>query len=1146
MELNKYQTPLTDELLESLVPEIRDDLLEIVNNIEFIRRLISPSRPYAKDLPRDGDGRIIVDLCSPHILEDMDYFRETAIHFKKYGTLTNLRPNPNPNSEFGKWIRTEIDRCWNGMVRESDGEWIPGEMYFYLNYCPIIQSRVRKGTKIADRITDLPEVWEGIYWRFHYFHQARFGGKYNDFIGGQHCAEIAKRGASKSYTMAAILAKLFILGESEEAQKQVRGVVTAYQKEFLIKDGTLTKFVEMIDFCSEYTHFPSKRLKASLQEMVWTMGYQDLDSGVRKGTLNEVIGVSSKDDEGKLRGKRATKIFIEEYGNFPKIVDIYRILLPSVQEGDIAFGQIVLLGTGGSENSDFAGALEMMYNPRGYNLYALPNYFDKNSQGKSESIFFFGAYINRKGCYNNDGVSDVTKALLELLQNRFNVKYNSSDTMALTRTKAENPITIQEAIMKRDSSIYPVSDLIDVINDLQVNPRLLNDIYTGKLALGPEGVIYQPSNDVSPIREFPHKDNKMEGSIEIHKMPERDSTGKVFHGRYIAGCLTPGEKVMTEEGLKSVEAVTINNKLINKEGKQVTIKNLQRYTVQNEDVYTVKMSGILDPTTFTKEHPILCGTESIKYNGRSKVKLGYPERYYQCDFNFKKAENLKVKDWIKIPNTYFINETSIIDNKLWDNLIIRKDCKINNPLQLKDFWWLIGLIIGDGWAESNKNKVTICFNKLEIELINKANNIVKNVLGRTFSKGKETASTIEYSITSRQLNQFITINIGKGAKNKNLSEWIKCLPTELKSNLIKGYLDSDGYVSNNVSEVVSVSKQLLNDIQDILFSLGIYSSLKVLRKYKINFIKNKKVNQLETYSLSMSPTETFKFIIKYGTSYKLNRYIDTPRLNHNKRECIISEDNKAIYLRVKQIKKDIFTGVVYNFECDTHTFMCNYITTHNCDPYDDDVSESMSLGSIFILDLWTDEIVFEYTGRPQFADDFYELCRRALIFYNATCNYENNKKGLFKYFSQTNSLYLLTDTLDFLKDKDMVKGYFTLSNKTKGTLSTAPVKAYARRCIRDWLLKPIPTVELSDGVEIEMIKPALTNIKSVALLRELSQWNSDGNFDRHDALGMMILLREDKLRLLGDRSPESINENDANYIGNDKYFIENYDNRFKK
>ena len=116
--------------------------------MEFIRRLISPARGYAKDRPRDKEGKIIVDLANPHILENMDYFRPSALAYKKNGGMyTLLRPNANPNSEYGKWIREEKRRCWEGYVRPSDGEWVPGPLYFYMNYCPIIQSKIRKGTK---------------------------------------------------------------------------------------------------------------------------------------------------------------------------------------------------------------------------------------------------------------------------------------------------------------------------------------------------------------------------------------------------------------------------------------------------------------------------------------------------------------------------------------------------------------------------------------------------------------------------------------------------------------------------------------------------------------------------------------------------------------------------------------------------------------------------------------------------------------------------------------------------------------------------------------------------------------------------------------------------------------------------------------
>lgn len=759
--MNKYQTELTEELVNSLPQEVQDQLFDIINNVEFVKRLISPTREYAKDRPRDDRGRIIVDLANPHILEDMDYFRPSAIHYEKYGTFTNLRPNANPNSEYGKWVREERRRIWDGYVRESDGEWVTGYMYWFLNYSPMMLSKIReykdkngkkKKSKRADRVEALPECWEGIYWRFHCLDQASNGGLYNNFEGGQHMAELASRGKGKSYSLASILNHIFVVGENEEAHEKVKGIVTAYQKEYLTKDGVLNKFVDMANFCATNTQFPRKRLKNSLQEMTWIMGYKDVELDIERGTQNTVLGVSSKDDESKLRGKRAAKILIEEFGTFPRLVDLYNVLLPSVQEGDIVFGQIYMLGTAGDNESDFAGAQEIMYNPKGYNMYALPNVFDKYNQGKPYFVFFFPGYVNRKGCYNENGVSDVIKALIEILMNRYRVKYNSTDPNTIIKTIAEVPITPAEAIVKTGVNMFPVADLTERIGQLDANLTEYDDVYVGDLVFNKDGQVEYKPTSATPIRDFPHKDNKIEGAIEIYQLPEIDrNTGKPYNDRYILGA----------------------------------------------------------------------------------------------------------------------------------------------------------------------------------------------------------------------------------------------------------------------------------------------------------------------------------------------------------------------------------------------------------DPYDDDESNTMSLGSIFVLDLWTDRIVAEYTGRPPFADDYYEICRKLCLFYNGRLNYEYNKKGLFSHFSTRNSLYLLTDVLDFLKEKQMMKdGY---GNKSKGTNASPAINAYARSRLRSWLLAPVPIMQTIDGEEKEVMVPRLFTVRNRALLKELINYNSEGNFDRISAMGMLMLLREDRMiRYQGDVSKEKQERANNSYNGNDPFFKRNYDFRFRQ
>lgn len=1074
---NKYQTPYELLNLENEPQEIQDGFWDFINNVPYIRSLISENRPRACDLPRDEEGKIIIDITKPHIIEDSDYFRPTAIHYKETGRFTDLRPNPNPNSEFGKWIREEIRRCYEGYVRPSDGEWITGDLYFFLNYCPILQDRKdEKGGRRANRVVDFPKFWEGHYYLTHYLQKARtnghhaaelasrgkgkaipntefvltpdgyklwgdinigsklyapdgsitkvigipFDGMVNmlritladgrsilcskehlfkvfyrgqekivdaDFIGrnyhktrktsaknptgdeyvislpinealpfdkqmlpiepytlglilGDGCItiknnknvvrftsllsdvleykqfipyditthkrdiehsihipnaynilnslgllgtdshtkfipevykyssvedrisllqglidtdgwingktqcfctaseqlkddvlEVARslgiksfvfkkknawtlsfqteynlcrliRKISKrdplsnrykvtskrititkveyignypakcvtvdredgmfvgpyfivthnSYLGASLLAKRFILGESLEVNKKVQCVVTASEKKYLSgANQILDMFSGYIDFCAQNTQFPSKRLVNTMQNLQWTMGYQDLDSGTKKGTLNSVIGITSKDDESKLRGSRGVLYLIEEFGTFPRLLGLYNTLRPSVEDGENIYGLIFMYGTAGDNESDFASAQEIMYNPLGYNMQDLPNIYDKEGQGRKLFTFFFPGYMNRAECYDKNGNSDVTKALLEILRDRYLVKYNSTDINSITKRIAEIPITPQEAILKTKGNLFPVTDLNERLNQLDNNPREFDDIYTGTLIQNTKGEVeFCPTTDL-PIRDFPLKDNKAEGALEIFNLPEKNREDRVFPDRYIIG--------------------------------------------------------------------------------------------------------------------------------------------------------------------------------------------------------------------------------------------------------------------------------------------------------------------------------------------------------------------------------------------------------H--DPVDDDESDTLSLTSTFVLDLWTDQIVAEYTGRKAHADDNFEMVRKLCLFYNAKCLYENNKKGIFAYFSRMNCTYLLADTPEYLRDKDLIK-VIGIGNKSKGVNATAPINNYANTLIRDWLLKPITVIQEVDGEQVEITIFNLYRIRNRALLKELILFNPDINVDRVRALGMVMLYREEKVILYqGDMKRDDDKVSD-DYLGNDPFFKINYDDRLMK
>jgi hypothetical protein len=160
----------------------------------------------------------------------------------------------------------------------------------------------------------------------------------------------------------------------------------------------------------------------------------------------------------------------------------------------------------------------------------------------------------------------------------------------------------------------------------------------------------------------------------------------------------------------------------------------------------------------------------------------------------------------------------------------------------------------------------------------------------------------------------------------------------------------------------------------------------------------------------------------------------------------------------------------------------------------------------------TGRIVAEYTGRPQTAKEFYEICRKLISYYNAICNYENNKKGLFAYFEQKNCLHLLCNTPKILRDQQIISVIRESGNTSKGTNASKEVNKYARMLIREYMLDQAYNQEVG-----------LTNthtIPSVPLLSEIIYWNEDGNFDRVSALGMLLILRQDRIKIVIEEDEE--------------------------
>lgn len=1099
--LNKYQTPISELGLDKQPQEVQDQFWDFFNNVPFIRSMVSPNKPRARDLPRDSEGKIIVDITQPHILEDIDYFRPSAIHYQKYGRFTDLRPNANPNSEFGKWIREERRRCLYGYIRPYDGEWITGDHYFFLNYCPIsLLKKSSNGGRKAMRVIDFPFSWEGNYYRFHYLNQAR--------EHGLMAAELARRGCGKSFCAAAMLAKRFILGESFEVNKRVVSYITATDKAKLTGgDQTLDKFQFYIDFIAENMQWPSRRLYNSLADMNWQMGYKDLNTGTNKGTLNSVVGKSSQNDASKLRGTRGVLYLFEEAGTFDNLLTLWSNLLPSVSDGESVFGLMYLFGTSGDQQSDFAAMQEIMYNPVGYKTYGLKNVYDKEGQGRPTFTYFFPAYINRSDCYDEQGNSDVTKALLEILVNRYNVKYNSTDINTITKCIAEIPITPQEAILRTRGNIFPVADLTQRLAEIDNDPHTFDDVYVGDLTQEKDGTVSFKLTGDQPIRDFPLKDNKVSGALEIFKMPEKDAQGKVFPQRYIIGHDPVDNDEADTMSLSSTFVLDLWTDTI-------VAEYTGRHQFADDNFEMLRKLGLFYNAKILYEaHPydqivrlptgetklwgdVRIGDKLFAPNGKTVRVVNVPidgeddiYRLTLSDGRSVEASKNHIWNVIKYGRKRPYNTTTvdILNNGLYTNsgqhkFFIQNGGAVN--YEHKDVPidpYTLGLLISEGaLTKFPKNKthnkrrrnVQISSAQQDAEFYK---TIVPYEIKHIGNKGYSWHVYIDD--IDKKLDSLGLLH--KNSQTKFIPDVYLYNDKNTRMELLRGLMDGDGCATKKGSNIyITISKKLAEDLILLCRSLGMYARYHKCVEERDHLFSNSgnTYRCKKTYRIAVTTNERI---------FNIPRKVEKQHINHPG----IKGSKAGAFLYKIAIDKIEYVGrkrcKCVTVDSDDGLYMVgDYVVTHNC-----------------------------------------------------------NIKGVYSYFSRMNCLYLLADTPEYLKDKDIIKN-IGVGNNSKGVKATKPVNDYANRLIRDWLLKPITIQSGENGEETTVFN--LTRIRNRALIKELMLYNPDINVDRVRALGLLMLYREQFMVTYNGDPSSSKNVVESDYLGNDDYFTRNYDNRLRK
>lgn len=588
--------------------------------------------------------------------------------------------------------------------------------------------------------------------------------------------------------------------------------------------------------------------------------------------------------------------------------------------------------------------------------------------------------------------------------------------------------------------------------------------------------------------------------------------------RYICACLPKGEQVLTTQGLKNVEDVTLEDKLYNHLGEPSVIKECKTRLVANEDIVSLKINGIYDTARFTANHPIYASIHN------KNVLDNKHHRIWKHDFQFIKASDLSVGSWLKVPNYYRLNTFSIHDiEQLWNDIVsvFPSDSFSCNLLLEEEFWWFCGIWLAEGFIHGNTSRIETVHHINETSIHNRCVNVIEQLFNRKGSTYvREHAHSVNIYFNHKPLVSFLTKNFGHYADGKYISDWIKHMPMNFKLKLLEGYFDGDGHFGYAKSTLTSVSKRLLNDVQDIFFSLGIKCFMcKTCHEGNNVKVFNKRLyNRKNCYQLSLSSSSTYQFL--QMLKRKDIVYNKVPRsIKHG---CYFSSDYNFIFLKITDIHHEKFSGHVYNFEMadEQHSFCSRFIATHNCDPSSGSGDDNTS---IEIIDLdTTDE-----NGIPYFTQ---------VLEYNGKLNGEEVAELINRYAAIYNNALVAVEAIGGYGES-VVLALMNLGYPNMYYDETAALKnytsEYAKELTRKTNEQKLPGFR-SNGLRIqmisnfvEMLKNNSFRVRSERVISELDTWvfkngrpdHMDGMHDDNLtclAMGLFILqfymLRSDKTK----------------------------------
>ena len=358
---------------------------------------------------------------------------------------------------------------------------------------------------------------------------------------------------------------------------------------------------------------------------------------------------------------------------------------------------------------------------------------------------------------------------------------------------------------------------------------------------------------------------------DISKIDRLDYTDLLV---YSSPCFPRGSMVLTDGGYKDIADIQVGDKVLTHLGNWKTVVRVGGRRVP--EVYTMRAQGILDITA-SKNHPFFIRYKKKRWDNKTRK-----YEYYLDEPQKVKMEDIK-------PNGYI--GVNILQTE-------------KNPLNLTpELCYFFGRFIADGHYSDNHGKeIAIVIGK------EKALEFEEHIKSLKYSKYPQ-QSCYRYVFRDERLCKLLLLlGLNKYAYEKEIGYDLLCLPVNLLSSVIDGYMNGDGCLIKNYYQATTTSKKLALSL--VIALQKVYKRgcrIYYTKRPDTHIIEGRTVNQRDTYMVRMMLNDTKHAYYVLGN---------------------------IIWYPIKNITSTQKTEEVFNIEVEEeHTYTCNNAIVFNCQDF---------------------------------------------------------------------------------------------------------------------------------------------------------------------------------------------------------------------